>query len=93
MAIFMHREGNTYKVARRINDLNQLVRKLVRDKLTDGQLDRSQLTFRDLDTICNAFYTVLTGVFHERIEYPDVKLPPRVEPLPEAPEKDGDKEA
>ena len=73
--------------------IEQLVRKLVRDKLTDGQLDRSQLTFRDLDTICNAFYTVLTGVFHERIEYPDVKLPPRIEPLPEAPEKDGDKES
>ena len=29
MAIFMHREENTYKVARRINDLNRLVRKLV----------------------------------------------------------------
>ena len=30
MAIFMHREENTYKVARRINDLNRLVRKLVK---------------------------------------------------------------
>ena len=29
MAIFMHREENAYKVARRINDLNRLVRKLV----------------------------------------------------------------
>ena len=29
MAIFMHREENTYEVARRINDLNRLVRKLV----------------------------------------------------------------
>ncbi len=30
MAIFMHREENTYKIARRINDLNRLVRRLVR---------------------------------------------------------------
>ena len=29
MAIFMHREENAYKVARRINDLNRLIRKLV----------------------------------------------------------------
>lgn len=55
------------------------VRKLVRDKMADGQLDKSQLTFRDLDLICVAFSTVLSGVFHERIEYPDIKLPPREE--------------
>ncbi|MBQ4090317.1 MAG: HDIG domain-containing protein [Clostridia bacterium] len=57
--------------------VEQMVRKLVRDKMNDGQLDRSQLNFDDLDKICHAFITVLTGVFHERIEYPDVKLPPR----------------
>jgi len=56
-----------------------LIRKLVRDKLNDGQLDESDLTFNDLEKICSAFSTVLTGVFHERIEYPDVAIPPRVE--------------
>lgn len=70
--------------------MEQMVRKLVRDKMNDGQLDRSQLNFDDLDKICAAFITVLTGVFHERIEYPDVKLPPRqpaaahAEPAPAA---------
>ena len=53
------------------------IRSLVRGKLDDGQLDESELTFSDLEKICSAFSTVLTGVFHERIEYPDVKLPPR----------------
>ena len=57
--------------------IEQLVRKLLRDKMTDGQLDNSDLTFHDLDLIAEAFYTVLSGVFHERIEYPEVKLPPR----------------
>ena len=61
-----------------------LIRKLVRDKLNDGQLDESDLTFNDLDRICSAFSTVLTGVFHERIEYPDIALPPRTEPTAEA---------
>ena len=57
--------------------VEQMVRKLINAKLNDGQLSRCQLTFSDLDKIANAFITVLTGVFHERIEYPEVKLPPR----------------
>jgi len=57
--------------------VEQMVRKLINLKLTDGQLSHCQLTFSDLDKIANAFITVLTGVFHERIEYPEVKLPPR----------------
>ena len=59
----------------------------MRGKLNDGQLDESNLTFSDLDRIRKAFITVLTGVFHERIEYPDVKLPPR---RPTAPEQTND---
>lgn len=59
--------------------IDELIHKLVRSKLNDGQLDESDLTFGDLEKICSAFSTVLTGVFHERIEYPDVKLPPRTE--------------
>ncbi len=68
--------------------IDELIHKLVRNKLNDGQLDESELTFGDLEKICSAFSTVLTGVFHERIEYPDVKLPPRAEAQPAAePEK------
>ena len=59
--------------------VDALIRKLVRVKLDDGQLDQSDLTFGDLEKICSAFSTVLTGVFHERIEYPDVAIPPRNE--------------
>lgn len=64
--------------------VDALIHKLVRSKLNDGQLDESDLTFKDLEKICGAFSTVLTGVFHERIEYPDVKLPPRSEAPAEA---------
>ena len=59
--------------------VDALIHKLVRAKLNDGQLDESDLTFSDLEKICSAFSTVLTGVFHERIEYPDVAIPPRQE--------------
>ena len=57
--------------------MEQLIRRLVREKLDDGQLNDCPLTFNDLDKICATFCTVLTGVFHERIEYPDVAIPPR----------------
>lgn len=55
--------------------LNTLIRTLVRQKLEDGQLDHCELTFADLDRICSSFLTVLSGVFHERIEYPSVEIP------------------
>lgn len=57
--------------------MEALIRKLVREKMDDGQLNDSALTFSDLDKICATFSTVLTGVFHERIEYPEISIPPR----------------
>jgi len=51
--------------------IEEFIVKLVRGKLQDGQLSMSPLTLRDIDAICKACTTVLNGVFHERIEYPD----------------------
>ncbi|CCO09099.1 HD family phosphohydrolase [Desulforamulus hydrothermalis] len=50
-----------------------VVRKLIKDRLMDGQLDECNLTFKDLDAIANSFLRVLSGIFHNRIEYPDMK--------------------
>ena len=52
--------------------IDQFIERLVRGKLEDGQLSDSPLTLRDIDQICEAFSTILRGVFHERIEYPTV---------------------
>ena len=65
--------------------IDALIRNFVRARLNDGQLDSSDLTFSDLDKICGAFSTVLTGAFHERIEYPTVAIPPRGEAAAEKP--------
>ena len=51
--------------------MHTAIRKLVRGKMEDGQLDECTLTFRDIDKICSAFEMSLQGVFHERIEYPE----------------------
>ena len=52
--------------------VERLIRKLIKAKLEDKQLDDCHLTLKDLDTIANAFTGVMTGVFHERIEYPNM---------------------
>ena len=53
--------------------IRQFIERLVRGKLEDGQLSDSPITLRDIDDICNAFSGVLRGVYHERIEYPEVR--------------------
>jgi putative nucleotidyltransferase with HDIG domain len=49
-----------------------LVRKLIKDKLNDGQLEECDLTYKDLDVIATSFVKVLSGIFHNRVEYPDM---------------------
>jgi membrane-associated HD superfamily phosphohydrolase len=48
-----------------------LIRKVIKDRLDDGQLDQSDLTLRDLDRAAAVFAKVLTGVYHHRVPYPD----------------------
>lgn len=48
-----------------------LVRRIIKERLQDGQLDESDLTFKDLDLIAQAFTRILSGIFHTRIEYPE----------------------
>lgn len=51
-----------------------LIRKIIKDKLDDGQLDHCELTLKDLDMIAKAFMRVFGGYFHEREEYPEMKM-------------------
>ncbi|MFH1594077.1 MAG: HDIG domain-containing metalloprotein [Candidatus Omnitrophota bacterium] len=50
-----------------------LVQKIINNKFIDGQLDECDLTLRDLNKIADGFVRVLTGVFHTRVEYPEVR--------------------
>lgn len=54
--------------------LEGLTRKIIKDKLHDGQLEECDLTFKDLNKIASAFVRVLGGIFHSRIEYPEAAL-------------------
>ncbi|MFZ5352878.1 MAG: HD family phosphohydrolase [Bacillota bacterium] len=54
------------------DQVEQGVKKIINDKLQDGQLENCELTLKDLDKIAKAFVKVLAGIFHDRIEYPDM---------------------
>ncbi len=47
-----------------------IIRKIVQERIADGQLDECPLTLRDLERIRATFAAVLQGIFHPRIEYP-----------------------
>lgn len=48
-----------------------LIRKLIKNKLDEGQLDDSNLTIKDMEIIVQAFMKVFNGMYHERIKYPE----------------------
>lgn len=54
-----------------------LVRKIIKDKLDDGQLDLCELTLKDMDTIAKSFTRVFSGFFHERQQYPEIRVKER----------------
>ncbi|MPZ72737.1 MAG: HDIG domain-containing protein [Nitriliruptorales bacterium] len=51
-------------------DLENIVYTLVAERVDDGQLDESSLTFHELRTVQESFIETLTGVYHPRIAYP-----------------------
>lgn len=48
-----------------------MVRKIIYNRLNDGDLDESGLSMVELKIVQNVFLTMLYGIFHTRIEYPD----------------------
>lgn len=52
------------------SDLENIVRTLVAERVDDGQLDESSLTFHELKIVQESFIETLTGVYHPRIAYP-----------------------
>ncbi|MFP7172831.1 HD family phosphohydrolase [Priestia filamentosa] len=53
--------------------IENLVSNIIKDRLQDGQLSECDLTLRELGTVSKALCETLNGIFHSRIEYPDMK--------------------
>jgi len=52
--------------------IRNMVNRIIKDKLDDGQLESCDLTFKDLDIIARSFCQMLEGIYHKRIEYPEI---------------------
>jgi cyclic-di-AMP phosphodiesterase PgpH len=52
--------------------IESLVKKIVSDRLQDGQLNECDLTLKELETVSHSFCETLKGIFHSRIEYPEM---------------------
>ncbi|MDR1747602.1 MAG: HDIG domain-containing protein [Spirochaetaceae bacterium] len=55
--------------------LEKFIHELIMAKYEHGQLDQSDLTFKELYIIKNSFVKILAGYYHSRIEYPNQKDP------------------
>ncbi len=58
------------RVAMRDQTIELFVAKLIEKSRSDGQLDESDLTFKDLGTISESFCRTLRALRHERVQYP-----------------------
>jgi hypothetical protein len=52
--------------------IETLVKKIVADRLEDGQLNECDLTLKEVDLVSHSLCQTLTGIFHSRIEYPEL---------------------
>lgn len=52
-------------------EIGELVRWVIQDRLAADQLDRTDLTLKDLDTIRRSFVSTLRGMYHPRVRYPE----------------------
>jgi cyclic-di-AMP phosphodiesterase PgpH len=51
--------------------INGTVQKIINKVFSDGQLDECELTLKDLHEIAKSFNKTLSGIFHQRVEYPE----------------------
>lgn len=76
-ALLMLADGCEAKVrAERPKDeieLRKLIQKVIDERVKEGELHDAGLTLRELDLIADAFVTTLRGIYHPRIEYPDLE--------------------
>ncbi len=52
-------------------NIEELVKKIVNARFTEGELEECDLTLRDLQHIVGTFTRLLTSMYHSRVEYPD----------------------
>lgn len=52
--------------------IDQLVKNIIADRLQDGQFNECDLTLKELETVSETLCETVKGIFHSRIEYPEI---------------------
>lgn len=53
--------------------LAEIVDSVFRERLVDGQLDDCDLTLKQIELIRQSFISILEGIYHPRLEYPELR--------------------
>jgi len=53
--------------------IEEMVNNIIKSRLNEGQLDNCDLTLKEISLIRAAFLKALSGIYHQRIEYPTEK--------------------
>ncbi|MFC1996363.1 HD family phosphohydrolase [Chloroflexota bacterium] len=84
-ALVMLADGCEARIRAKRPETKEALREMVKDtidkRVASGQLDHTDLTLQDFDTIVNTFTATLRGIYHPRVEYPSLDVPTRPNPL------------
>jgi putative nucleotidyltransferase with HDIG domain len=70
------------EVPRGEDDLRNVVKSVIEQRVASRQLDDTTLTLRDLDEITDSFTGTLRGIYHPRIQYPKLESSSREATVP-----------
>ena len=59
------------------NALQEMIEDTISKRISDGQLDDTTITLRDIKIITDTFIATLRGIYHPRVEYPTLDIPTR----------------
>jgi putative nucleotidyltransferase with HDIG domain len=62
-----------------VEEVNEIIGRIIRQRIDRGQLDESGLSLTDLKIIQQTFVNTLKGMYHPRVQYPPEAPPPAAE--------------
>lgn len=63
-------------------EIRSIVKKIFDNCLKDSQLDETRLTLKDISMISESFVASLMGIYHQRINYPELSTEEPTQPTP-----------
>lgn len=58
-----------------LEEMDEVIRRVFAERLADHQLDDSDLTLREMEVVRQSFLDTLRGMYHPRVQYPQVSAP------------------